>query len=113
MRRPVAMMGEPMNAFCWLQHIDNGILVHYNVLGKYRRRMRMPRGAAFMGMQIPEEGEDEGAMAETYFVMQRTVFCSTLQEVYKAVEDATKANQEVEKLEKEGKLMGGTFVTEA
>lgn len=115
MRRPIPMMSEPSNAFAWLQRIDNGILVHYNVSVKFRRRMRMPRMPGFMGIPHPafgESDEDEGAVAETYFVTQRTVFCSTFEDVCKVMEDATKANEQIEQLEKEGKLLGGTFVTE-
>lgn len=116
MRRPLPMTSDPMSAFAWLQRIDNGILVHYNVSVKFRRRMRMPRASGFMGIPNPhfvEGDEDEGAVAETYFVTQRTVFCSTFDDVCKVMEDATKANEQIEQLEKEGKLLGGTFVAEA
>lgn len=102
------------DGIAWLQRIDNGTLVHFNVPVKHRHpvaRYRAPYGQAPPWMNPPYD-EEEGAtpedrVVESYSVMVKTVHCKDFKEICTAIEAALKANEEIINLQNEGKLRRG------
>lgn len=93
-------LGE--RAFASLESIDNGILVHYLVPVKIRQKgepLGFPPGTPGL-----EEARDR--VFEYHTISSKTVYCRDLEAVEKAVRAADAARQEVERLEKDGKLDG-------
>lgn len=102
---PPAGLGE--RAYAWLERIENGVLVHHLIAVKHRQKVpKMPLGyphetPGFEAGQSPEE------VMEYFDFMTRTIYCKDQAEVFKAIEAAAKAQEEIEKLERDGKLEGG------
>jgi len=100
--------GEEAGNFAWLEKIENGILVHFNMAVKQRSRISAQMLA---GMDIePYQAGDK--VVEHHFVSSKTVFCKDLSEVHKAIERAVQAHEEIQKLEKDGKF-GGAQIAES
>jgi hypothetical protein len=99
-------LGEGSSNFAGLQRIENGTLVHFSVAVKHRQPAigltQIGGPEDFPGQELPPEIKDR--IVEYHGLMTKTVFCKDLDEVYKAIETAAKAQDEIEKLERDGKL---------
>jgi hypothetical protein len=79
--------------FAWLEKIENGTLVHYLIVVKHR--MKNPASSL---LQTEEE------FIETCTLGRRTVYCKDLDDVCAAIRQAAAAQDEIEKLKRDGKL---------
>lgn len=90
-------------AFAWLEKIENGILVHYTVPVKTRRRLP----AHMLGPSQTPFGETApDRILEQWSVSKKTVFCQELTAVNAAMAKALLAKEEIDKAEAEGKFAG-------
>lgn len=99
-------LGEGSSNFAGLQRIENGTLVHFSVAVKHRQpAIGLTQACGpedFPGQELPPEIKDR--IVEYHGLMTKTVFCKDLDEVYKAIETAAKAQDEITTLERDGKL---------
>lgn len=79
--------------YAWLEKIENGTLVHYAIVVKHR--MKNP------GLSLMQSEEE---FIETCVLGRRTVYCKDLDEVCAAIRHAAAAQEEIEKLKRDGKL---------
>jgi hypothetical protein len=84
--------------YAWLEKIENGTLVHYAIVVKHR--MKNPAASL---MQISGVSAEE-EFIETCALGRRTVYCKDLDEVCAAIRHAAAAQEEIDKLKRDGKL---------